>query len=312
MLKERQTEGKKSWMETPPLNPPLRRVTGEIIESQNWLDKLADPLQQWVKSLSSKPELAKLKNILHGTWFGHPLHPALTDIPIGSWTVTLLLDSAWLVSENPDTAKAADASLVLGLLGGGAAAVAGLTDWSDTDATDRRVGLAHGLLNAGAMVINLVSYAMRRTGNRRAAITLSALNYALMISSSYLGGELSFAKGIGVNHVAFEGGPDDFVSVIPLADLQDKKLTRVDAEGMPALLWKEGEKIYAIAATCSHLGGPLDEGTCHDGVVTCPWHGSSFCLNDGAVVNGPAVYAQPTFVARVRDGKVELRRLEYA
>ena len=75
---------------------------------------------------------------------------------------------------------------------------------------------------------------------------------------------------------------------------------------MPVLLYRKGEKIYAIAATCSHLGGPLGEGTFTDDCVTCPWHGSTFRLRDGAVVHGPATSPQPRFAARVVGGRVEL------
>jgi nitrite reductase/ring-hydroxylating ferredoxin subunit len=100
--------------------------------------------------------------------------------------------------------------------------------------------------------------------------------------------------------------------VIKLTDLAEKTLTRVDVAGMPAVLWKEGPLLSALAATCSHLGGPLDEGTCQNGTVACPWHGSTFRWSDGSVVSGPAIYAQPTFAARIRAGNVELRRLEQA
>ncbi len=250
--------------------------------------------------------------MLHGTWLGHPLHPAVTDIPIGSWTSTMLLDAIWLASERPELARAADFTLILGLVGAGASAATGFVDWSETDATDRRVGLAHGLLNAGATLTNLVSCGLRFTGKRRMAIAVSSAGYALTMLSSYLGGELSFAKGVGVNHVAWEAGSDNFVAVMNAADLPDKTLTRVEAEGIPVVLWKEKNKIYALAATCSHAGGPLDEGSCQDGIVTCPWHGSCFRLDDGAVACGPAVYAQPTFAVRVSKDKIELRRLEHA
>lgn len=312
MTTDIQANNHQSWQETPPLSPPLRHEIGQTIESQTWLDQLADPLQKWTQSSLASPQWKKLKNILHGTWFGHPLHPTITDIPLGSWTSTLLFDMLWLASERPDMASAADITLVIGLLGSGAAAVTGFTDWSETDATDRRVGLAHGLLNAGVMTTNLLSYGLRRAGKRRSAIALASLGYAVSLFSAYLGGELSFAKGIGVNHVAWEGGSDDFVSVMKQTDLPEKKLTRVDAAGIPVVLWKENQKIYAVAATCSHLGGPLDEGTCQNGTVTCPWHGSSFQLSDGSVVDGPAVYAQPTFAVRVQSGNIELRRLEHA
>jgi len=301
-----------SWIETPPLSPLLRHWSGEAIERQSGLDTLADPVQNWARSLSRFPWVRKLKDGLHGTWFGHPVHPAVTDIPIGSWSATMVLDGVWLTSEHPEMARAADITLLLGLAGSGASAITGFADWSETDATDRRVGLVHGLLNAGVLLANLASYSLRLLGKRRTGIAISSAGYVLTMVSAYLGGELSFAKGIGVNHVAWEGGSDDFVGVIKESELPEKKLTRVDAAGIPVVLWKDGEHIYALAATCSHAGGPLDEGTCQDGTITCPWHGSSFCLENGSVENGPAVYAQPTFSVRVRQDTIEVRRLEHA
>ena len=312
MTTEMEATNHQSWQETPPLSPPLRHWSGGAVESQHWLDTLADPLQSWARGVLTSPALKKFKNILHGTWLGHPVHPMITDIPLGSWTASMLFDLLWLASEREDMASAADVTMALGLLGAGAAAVTGLTDWSETDATDRRVGLAHGLLNAGALTTNLASYGLRRAGKRRSAIALASLGYAVSMFAAYLGGELSFAKGIGVNHVAWEGGADGFVGVLNVAELPEKKLTRVDVEGIPAVLWKENQAIYAIAATCSHLGGPLDEGTFQNGMITCPWHASTFKLSDGSVVEGPAVYAQPTFAVRVRAGQIELRRMEHA
>jgi nitrite reductase/ring-hydroxylating ferredoxin subunit len=192
------------------------------------------------------------------------------------------------------------------------AAVTGLTDWSDLDGTDRRVGLVHGLLNGSIFLINITSLVSQLTGKRRTGIALSTAGYVISLFSAYLGGELVFAKGIGVNHVAWEGGSDEYVAVMNEQDLAEGKLTRVDVAGIPAVVLKEGKTIYAIGATCSHLAGPLEEGTVENGIVQCPWHGSRFCMKDGSVVNGPAVYAQPTFAVRLRDGNIELRRLEHA
>ncbi len=304
----------KSWAETPPMNPPLRYAVAAIVESQTWLDKLAAPFQSWLLKLFGQPgePNRKIKDILNGTWFGHPLHPVLTDIPIGAWSSTLFLDLDWLTNESEGVARSADIVLVLGIVGATGSAVTGVTDWSDLVDTDRRVGFMHGLLNSGILLTNIASLVLRLTGKRRAGITLSTIGYVTTLFSAYLGGELSFAKGIGVNHEAWEGGSDDYVAVMNVGDLAEGKLTRVDAAGIPAVLLKQGNSIYAIGAVCTHLAGPLDEGTCKDGVVTCPWHGSSFRMSDGGVVNGPAVYAEPTFAVRVRNGKIELRRLDHA
>jgi nitrite reductase/ring-hydroxylating ferredoxin subunit/uncharacterized membrane protein len=304
----------KSWAETPPMYPPLRRAIGEVVESQTWLDKLATPFQSWLLKLFGQPGQPnrKIKDILNGTWLGHALHPVLTDVPIGAWTSTMLLDLAWLSDQDEGIARSTDLLFVLGIAGATGAAVTGVADWSDLDGTDRRVGFLHGLLNGGVLLLNIASLALRLTGKRRTAVALSTTGYLTLLFSAYLGGELAFAKGIGVNHVAWEGGSDDYVAVMNLDELAEGKLTRVDAAGIPAVLFKEGRSIYAIGATCTHLAGPLDEGTCEDGVVTCPWHGSRFRLSDGSIVNGPAVYAAPTFAVRVRDGKIELRRLDHA
>lgn len=304
----------RSWAETPPINPPLRHAISEYVENQTWLDKLSNPLQSWLLKFFGQPgePNRKIKDMLNGTWLGHSVHPMLTDIPLGAWTGTALLDIAAL-SGNKGVEDSADLSLVLGLLGATGAAVTGVTDWSDLDGTDRRVGMMHGLLNGSITLMYVVSLIMRRTGKRQTGVALSTLGYLASLFSAYLGGEMVFAKGVGVNHVAWEGGSDDFVAVMDAADLPTGKLTRIDVAGIPAVLLKQGKAIYAIAATCSHLGGPLDEGELREGnVVQCPWHGSCFRMTDGSVVHGPAVYAQPTFAVRVRNGKIELRRLEHA
>ena len=304
----------KSWSETPPSNPPIRFAIASVVENQTWLDSLATPLQNWLLKLFGQPGDPNrvVKNILNGTWLGHALHPVLTDIPTGAWSCTVVLDVASFSAESNGIAQGADIAMALGILGATASAITGVTDWSDLDGTDRRVGLMHGLLNSGILLTNVGSLVLRLTGRRRAGIALSTVGYVASLFTAYLGGELSFAKGIGVNHDAWEGGSDEYVPVMNMEDLDEGKLTRVDVAGIPAVLYKQGSTIYAIGAVCTHLAGPLDEGTCENGEVTCPWHGSRFRMSDGAVVNGPAVYAQPTFAVRVRDGKVELRRLDHA
>lgn len=307
-------QDQKSWTETPPANPSMRYYIAELVENQTWLDKLAGPLQSWLANLFGKqgePQYV-VKDVLNGTWLGHPVHPVLVDIPLGAWSVTTVFDLMALSSEDTSLERSADLSLLIGLTGALGSVVTGITQWSDTDATDRRVGLLHGLLNGGVTVLYATSALLRLTGQRRTAIGLSTAGYLTSLFTAYLGGELAYAKGIGINHVAFEGGSDDFVAVMNAQDLQEGKLTRVDVSGIPAVLLRQGKAIYAIGATCSHLGGPLDEGTVKDGVVQCPWHGSCFRMSDGSVVNGPTTYAQPTFAVRVRNGKIELRRLEHA
>ena len=73
------------------------------------------------------------------------------------------------------------------------------------------------------------------------------------------------------------------------------------------MLVRRRDSIFALRDTCSHLGGPLSEGRLEGNGIVCPWHGSKFCLEDGKVLNGPAVFPERCFDVRVRDGKIEVR-----
>src|SRR5436309_4921036 len=200
----------RSWAETPPVNPPLRHAIGEVVERQTWLDKLANPIQNALLAFFGQPgqPTRKIKDMLNGTWLGHSLHPVLTDVPLGAWSSTMLLDLAWLNNEDVGIGRGSDLALALGIFGATGAAVTGVTDWSDLDGTDRRVGFLHGLLNGTILLTNIAALVMRLSGKRRAGIYLSTAGYAVSLFSAYLGGELVFAKGIAVNHVAWEGGSD--------------------------------------------------------------------------------------------------------
>src|SRR5712692_6271156 len=133
MSSEVMSAQKQSWTETPPKNPPLRYFIGKVVESQTWLDKLAAPLQSWLLKLFGQPGQPnrKIKDLLNGTWLGHSLHPVLTDVPLGAWSSTLVLDMAWLGNEDEGVARSSDISLALGILGATGAALTGVTDWSD-------------------------------------------------------------------------------------------------------------------------------------------------------------------------------------
>lgn len=90
--------------------------------------------------------------------------------------------------------------------------------------------------------------------------------------------------------------------------LKDDTPTRAEHNGVPILLVRRGERIFALAETCSHFSGPLSEGTLDGDSIICPWHKSQFDLADGHVINGPAVHPQPCLEARIVNRQVEVRR----
>ena len=173
----------------------------------------------------------------------------------------------------------------------------------------RRIGTVHALVNSIALALNVASFVARRDGRRGLGKVLSGVAYAGAAFSAHLGGHLSFGLGVRVNRTAFESPRDRFAPVCEESDLNGGRLVGVELEGESVVVSRSEEsgEVCAIAATCSHLGGPLDEGKRDGDTVVCPWHGSRFDLCTGAVQGGPAVYPQPRYAARIRAGKVEIR-----
>ncbi len=282
----------------------------EIIEQQQWLEPTGDTLQQAIGKIARREGPSRtVKDALHGVWLGHPLHPALTDLPVGSWSASLILDLLSL-GGNRALRKGADAALGIGIVGAIASALPGLADWQETYGRERRVGLLHGLLNTAALTLYTASLVQRRRKRRGAGMLLSTLGYSVVLVSAYLGGELVFTQGTGVNHAAWLEASEEFTPVLDEAALRPETPTRVMAGSTPVMLVRRGEKIYALAAVCTHAGGPLDEGQLEDGMIVCPWHGSKFSLEDGSVKGGPATIDEILFEARVRNGKIEVRQVE--
>jgi nitrite reductase/ring-hydroxylating ferredoxin subunit/uncharacterized membrane protein len=280
------------------------------VANQKWIEQSAEPLQKAVRGALTGDAGRDVKNFLHGTWLGHPLHPALTDIPVGAWTAALALDALEAMSGRKECGSAADLAIGVGLIGAVGSAITGITDWSETDGSARRVGLLHGLLNVAATTLYATSLVMRkRRRSRQSGIAMSMLGYAVASTAAYLGGHLVFGEQIGVDHTATAnaGQPEKFMKVMPEADLKENKPTRVDAKGVAILLVRRKGEIYAMTETCPHLGGPLSEGKLVGDAIQCPWHKSELALEDGHVVNGPTAYPARCFDVRVRAGQIEVR-----
>lgn len=261
---------------------------------------------------TQRPSPRRLKSFLNGTWLGHPLHPLITDIPLASWVVTAVFDLIWLIAHVTWAAPAALVTLIVGVLSALAAAVTGLTDWSDTYGSERRVGLNHALFNTLALLLYVLSGVLRLFAGPGDTLVAALLGFLGLVSvgyAGYLGGEMVFTKGTGVNHTAWEAGGEDYEAVLPVADVQENTLYRVTVAGVPVILLRQGEGFFAISATCPHAGGPLNEGTLQGDQVECPWHSSRFCLRDGRVLTGPAVVNAPRYDVRITSGQVMLKRV---
>lgn len=276
------------------------------ITDQPALDRIAEPLSNGIRQAyeSAGPVGNEAKNAMHGVWLGHPLHPVLTDVPIGAWTTALALDC--VEDGDPGMRRAATFALGVGLLGALGSAITGLTDWSETDGQSRRTGLVHGLLNIAATSLVATAYLQRRGDSHASGRACAWTGYGIAVASAYLGGDLVYGQRIGVTH-ADQPAPDDFTAVADSASLTEGTMMRVRAGDADVLLVRQHGRVCALAHSCSHLSGPLSEGTLKDGSVVCPWHGSEFALEDGTVLNGPSTHNQPCYEVRERGGKIEIR-----
>lgn len=237
---------------------------------------------------------------------GHPLHPVLTDLPIGAWTMACIFDAMHAFDKRTDTARAADVCVNVGILGAAGAALTGLADWSETYGRPARIGVVHATSNTLALTLYVASHFLRKQ-NRTAGKIASFAGYAMATIGAGLGGHLVFGEVQGVNHAAAEDLPTEWVRLLPADELMDGKPHRAKLKNRDIVLVRHQANTFALLDSCAHLGGPLSKGTVDDCSITCPWHGSRYSLKDGRVLDGPATLNQPTFETRISEGYVEVR-----
>lgn len=278
----------------------LLTTATEQLGKMKSLDPIAKQVSSWVSKATSP---AAVKNALSGTWLGHPLHPMATDVPIGAWTMATALD----VCGGESTQTAAQHLVGIGVLTSLPAAASGASDWSDTIGKDRRIGLVHAVGNSVGTTMQVASWCARRSGRHRLGVGLSFLGLGATMGAAYLGGHLSFARGVNVNHTAFETPVRKWTDVAAADDVTEGQLVRVNANKTPVMLTRHKGQLRALSATCVHAGGALDEGHIDKDCVVCPLHQSTFRLSDGKPVRGPAAMEQPTWDVQTMDGRIQVK-----
>jgi nitrite reductase/ring-hydroxylating ferredoxin subunit len=226
---------------------------------------------------------------------------------IGSFTSATLLD----LLGGDDDGTAAERLIGVGIAAYAPTALTGVNDWADSepaDATVRRVGLVHASTNALALTLYGSSLAARRRGSRGTGKMLSLAGAGVLAAGGYLGGHMSFTKGVGPNQTAYDPGPDDWTKAIDADQLAQDEPKTVVVDETPVLLVRHRKHVHALHDRCSHRGCSLGElGEVDGETVQCGCHGSRFSLRDGSVERGPATAPQPAYEVREQDGAVEIR-----
>jgi nitrite reductase/ring-hydroxylating ferredoxin subunit/uncharacterized membrane protein len=273
----------------------------KAIENAAVLDGPAEAVAG-VVSKTLKP--GAFKDLLSGTPIGHPAHPALIAVPIGSW-----IGASWLDLVGGRGSRDAARKLVFfGVLSAFPSALTGASDWSDTSGAERRVGFVHALANSAGLGLYVASWRARRQGKQVRGAGLALAGAGVVGFSGWLGGHLAYALGVGVDNTAFVTAPADWTDVAAEADLVEGSPTAATLGDVALLLLRRAGEIYALNDRCTHRGGPLHEGTVVDDCIECPWHGSRYRISDGSVARGPATTPEPSFDVRLQDGRVLVRR----
>jgi nitrite reductase/ring-hydroxylating ferredoxin subunit/uncharacterized membrane protein len=286
----------------------VARLLARLVASQDgWARPFGDFNHRWLSALF-RP-IHPIKDFLDGTWLGHPVHGAMTDLPIGALLLAVILD---IVGQNA-AVDIAIAATILFMLG---AAVTGAADYADTDGTARTRATLHATLMVVALVILLVSLGLRAGGdaNRTVAIALGIVAFLIVSAGAFVGGDVVYVFGNMVNRHAFRGAGTKWIRLdvggtTDLMQLPEATPTKAKAGINDLVLVRSGDTVNALHAVCAHAGGPLAEGTVVDGCIECPWHASRFRLSDGRLRRGPSVYDQPAYEIRPAEtGGYEVRR----
>ena len=284
-------------------------LTGRL-EQATALDPLADAVGSVVERTLPR---GALKDALHGTWLGHPLHPVLVAVPIGLWSGASLLD----LTAGPTARPAARRLVGAGVLAVAPTAATGMADWSELGAFQRpkRVGLVHALANTATALLYAASWAARRRGDQARGRDLALAGLVSLAAGGYLGGHLAFSEAVGVNRNADRPKePRDWTDAAAESDVPAGQLLRVDVDGQPVVLVSHDGQVFAMGAVCSHYGGPLEQGEVavdatdpQGACLVCPWHASRFRLEDGGVARGPATAPQLSYDVRTVGDRIQVR-----
>jgi nitrite reductase/ring-hydroxylating ferredoxin subunit/uncharacterized membrane protein len=265
------------------------------LEQESRLDRAVSAGQRAARLI--RP--GKLRDVLHGVWLGHPLHPVLVQVPVGAWLSASILDLA------RGDERAARLLVATGLIAAVPAALAGAADWSEQHEQQMRVGIVHAAGNVVALGLYGASLTSR---DPRLSRALRLTGLAAVSASGLLGGHISFRLAGGANHA--EEVPHlvkpGWQYLMTAADLPEGKPVHQMLGEVPVVAIRTNGAVRVLADRCSHMSGPLSGGELADGCLTCPWHGSVFRIADGSVARGPATAPQPAFEAREAGGAIQV------
>jgi len=267
--------------------------------------RLSSTLHDFIRA---RPQLREAVDVLHGKQAGHPLHPILQIMPLGAWVMGSVADFLTVSRRSRYLEHTADSLITTGVVAAIPTAVTGLADYSGLRQEAIKVGTLHLTANLLALTLYSLSIVCRKNGARGVGVALSLAGLSVVGMAGYLGGDMSYRLQVGVNRNQPEtmGEKPHWQRVFAEGELPVGATQAVTVGDKRLLIYRDQDGVYAMSNVCSHAAGPLNEGTFHGPCVECPWHQSVFDMRTGNVVHGPAVFSQPMYPVRIRDGQIEV------
>jgi nitrite reductase/ring-hydroxylating ferredoxin subunit len=281
------------------------------------LDRVADvttfdkAIEQARRAVRATLRPQAVRDLLHGTWLGHPLHPVLVHVPVGTWLSAGVLDLV------PRLRPAATFLIGTGVVAAVPASLAGAADWSEQEVGVRRLGAIHAVANTAALALYAGSLAARAKDRGGLGRLLSYAALGIASGSAAVGGHMSYAQSSGASHAATAARAltTEWMDLGPLDDFPEGRPAlrtgKAASVAVPLVAVRRGARVSVLVGACSHLAGPLYEGRVEKvrdaDCLVCPWHGSAFDLESGAARRGPAANAQQKLEVRMQAGRVMAR-----
>lgn len=267
-------------------------------------DERLDPAVSRLRRLAAHLPSGRVRDLLHGVPLGHPAHPTLVHLPMGTWLAAVVLDTL-----PGDHRRGAHALVNLGLLASLPVVVTGLADWSEQHERQQRVGAAHAAVNGAGALMFAASSLARALGRQGWGRAFALAGMGAVGVGGTLGGHLTYYRSGGVNQAdhLLDLMPEGWHDLGPLDVFPEDDTGQGDADGVPVVVARTNGSVRALLGTCPHLGAPLGEGELVEDCVRCPWHGSEFRLDGGTVVHGPATASLEPLETSVVDGHLMVR-----
>ena len=250
----------------------------------------------------------------------HPLHPILVALPIAFFLGAFVFDVLFVFTDQTSFWQTGYYLAIAGIVGALMAAVPGAIDYFYSvppKSSAKKRATQHAVINLINVGIFIFSVYYRQKENSNSFVVLGAegVGIILMSIAGWMGGTLVHRNQISVDHRYAGAGKwqEEYIDtdhtrieVAVIGELKTNAMKLLHVNKQRIVIGRTEKGYVAFSDHCTHRGGPLADGVLICGTVQCPWHGSQFDVETGAVKAGPAEEFIRVYKTEEENGKVYL------